>query len=53
VTHDIGEALFLADEILPIVDGRIDRGWMQRTITGAPEGNPARAARDPRLALAY
>jgi molybdate transport system ATP-binding protein len=54
VTHDIGEALFLADEIVPIVDGRIDRGWMQRTIARAPAaGNPARAAREPRLALAY
>jgi molybdate transport system ATP-binding protein len=54
VTHDIGEALFLADEILPIVDGRIDREWMQRTINREPvEGNGARAAREPRLALAY
>ncbi len=54
VTHDIGEALFLADEILPIVDGRIDRGWMQRTITPEPAtGYPARATREPRLALAY
>ena len=54
VTHDIGEALFLADEILPIVDGRIDREWMQRTITREPAaGNPARATREPRLALAY
>jgi molybdate transport system ATP-binding protein len=54
VTHDIGEALFLADEILPIVDGRIDREWMQRTIAREPvAGNPARAAREPRLALAY
>ena len=54
VTHDIGEALFLADEILPIVDGRIDREWMQRTIAReSATGNPARAAREPRLALAY
>ena len=54
VTHDIGEALFLADEILPIVDGRIDREWMQRTIAREPAaGNPARATREPRLALAY
>ncbi|MDD5099971.1 MAG: ATP-binding cassette domain-containing protein [Syntrophales bacterium] len=54
VTHDIGEALFLADEILPIVEGQIDRGWMQRTITRQPAtGNPARATREPRLALAY
>jgi molybdate transport system ATP-binding protein len=54
VTHDIGEALYLADEILPVVDGRIDRQWMQRTISREPvEGNAARAAREPRLALAY
>ena len=54
VTHDIGEALFLADEILPIVEGRIDREWMQRTIAREPAaGNAARAAREPRLALAY
>jgi molybdate transport system ATP-binding protein len=52
VTHDIGEALFLADEILPIVDGRIDRGWMQRTVAGEP-ATAARATREPRLALAY
>jgi molybdate transport system ATP-binding protein len=55
VTHDIGEALFLADEILPVVEGRIDREWMQRTIAREPAGgDPARAAtREPRLALAY
>jgi molybdate transport system ATP-binding protein len=54
VTHDIGEALFLADEILPIVEGRIDRGWMQRTIAREPAAaNPVRATREPRLALAY
>lgn len=54
VTHDIGEALFLADEILPVVDGRVDRGWMQRTIARETAAeNCARAAREPRLALAY
>ncbi len=54
VTHDIGEALFLADEILPIVDGRIDRAWMERTISREPaEGSSPRAAREPRLALVY
>jgi len=54
VTHDIHEALFLADEILPVVDGRIDRGWMQRTITREPgEGAAARGAREPRLSLVY
>jgi molybdate transport system ATP-binding protein len=54
VTHDINEALFLADEILPIVEGKKDPGWMQRTITREPgEGRATRGAREPRLALAY
>ncbi len=54
VTHDINEALFLADEILPVVDGKIDRGWMQRTISREPgEGTPTKGAREPRLALMY
>jgi molybdate transport system ATP-binding protein len=54
VTHDIGEALYLADAILPVVDGRIDREWMQRTISREPvEGGGVRAAREPRLSLAY
>jgi len=54
VTHDINEALFLADEILPVVDGKIDSGWMQRTITREPgEGTQAKGAREPRLSLAY
>jgi molybdate transport system ATP-binding protein len=54
VTHDIHEALFLADEILPVVDGKIDRDWMQRTITREPgEGVTAKGAREPRLSLVY
>jgi len=54
VTHDINEALFLADEMLPVVDGKIDAGWMQRTITREPSaGQPPRGAREPRLALVY
>ena len=54
VTHDINEALFLADEILPIVEGKIDKGWMQRTIASAPStAVSSRAVRQPRLALAY
>lgn len=28
VTHDLQEALFLADELLPVVRGRIDRQWL-------------------------
>jgi molybdate transport system ATP-binding protein len=54
VTHDIHEALFLADEILPVVDGKIDRGWMQRTITREPgEAVQTKGAREPRLSLVY
>jgi len=54
VTHDINEALFLADEILPVVDGKNDDSWMQRMITREPSDvSSARAAREPRLALVY
>lgn len=54
VTHDINEALYLADEILPLVEGRIDRGWLQRTIAGVPPAEAApKAARQQRLALVY
>jgi molybdate transport system ATP-binding protein len=54
VTHDINEALFLADEIMPVVDGKNDDGWMQRTISRqSEEGSPTRGAREPRLALVY
>jgi molybdate transport system ATP-binding protein len=54
VTHDITEALYLADEILPVVEGKIDNQWMQRMISGAPlEEVTLRAARKPRLALVY
>lgn len=54
VTHDINEALFLADEIMPVVEGKNDDGWMQRTISRqSEEGSPTRGAREPRLALVY
>ena len=55
VTHDVNEALYLADEILPLVDGRVDREWMQRSIerVDARRSDRARAVRDPRLSLAY
>ncbi|PKN04499.1 MAG: molybdenum ABC transporter ATP-binding protein [Deltaproteobacteria bacterium HGW-Deltaproteobacteria-9] len=54
VTHDINEALFLADEILPVVDGKADHGWMQRTITREPGSQAvSRGAREPRLSLVY
>jgi molybdate transport system ATP-binding protein len=50
VTHDINEALYLADEIIPVVDGKTDHGWMQRTVK---HDQPVKAARETRLALAY
>ncbi|MBN2362663.1 ATP-binding cassette domain-containing protein [candidate division WOR-3 bacterium] len=54
VTHDINEALFLADEMLPIVDGKIDKEWDQQLLnTEADEGKVNKAAREPKLALAY
>ena len=53
VTHDIAEAFALADNLLPIVEGKIDNGWLQRSISSAPStGAPAKAARATRLALA-
>jgi molybdate transport system ATP-binding protein len=54
VTHDITEALYLADEILPVVEGKTDDQWMQRMITREPSSEVAlRAAREPRLTLVY
>lgn len=50
VTHDINEALFLADEILPVVDGKTDYDWMKRTMKS---DQTLKAARETRLALAY
>jgi molybdate transport system ATP-binding protein len=53
VTHDIQEAFALADEILPVVEGKIDKGWLQRAISSIPStGAPVRAVRAQRLALA-
>ncbi len=55
VTHDVNEALYLADDLLPLVDGRVDRQWMQRSIAraDAPRSDRTRAIREPRLSLAY
>jgi molybdate transport system ATP-binding protein len=54
VTHDITEALYLADEILPVVEGKIDDQWMQRMIAREPSAEVSiRAARKPRLSLVY
>jgi ABC-type proline/glycine betaine transport system ATPase subunit len=38
VTHDIREALFLADEILPIVNGRVFHKWLLQFMLTAKEG---------------
>ncbi len=32
VTHDLNEALFLADELLPLVRGQIDREWLSASL---------------------
>jgi len=54
VTHDIQEAFSPAGEILPVAGGKIDKGWLQRSISSAPStGAPAKAARATRLALAF
>ena len=54
VTHDITEALYLADEIMPVVDGKKDDQWMHRIISREPSAEVSvRAAREPRLALVY
>ena len=54
VTHDIQEAYALADGIVSIVDGQIDKGWLQRTLASVQSiGGYPRAARVERLSLAY
>jgi len=54
VTHDIHEALFIADSILPIVDGKVDRDWLEQIASPAsPLGVQPRATREPKLALVY
>ena len=54
VTHDVTEALFIGNTILPIVAGSVDREWMERIVapaTGTDAGT--KAARTTKLALAY
>ncbi|MDD5532038.1 MAG: ATP-binding cassette domain-containing protein, partial [Syntrophales bacterium] len=54
VTHDIHEALFMADEILPVVDGRIERDWLEKIISPASSsGAQTKALREPKLSLVY
>jgi molybdate transport system ATP-binding protein len=38
VTHDIREALFLADEILPVVKGRVYHKWLLQFMLTAKDG---------------
>lgn len=56
VTHDISEALAIADVVVPIVSGRIDRSWIERPRNGK-EGEDQilqpKAARKHRLSLVY
>lgn len=54
VTHDITEALFIGNTVLPIVDGAVDRNWMERIVEyAAGAGSQAKAARAPKLSLVY
>jgi molybdate transport system ATP-binding protein len=54
VTHDITEALYLADELLPVVDGKIDDQWMKKMVVREPVADVAlRAAREQKLSLVY
>ena len=54
VTHDVTEALFIGNTVLPIVAGSVDREWMERIVApGNEPGTRARAVRATKLALAY
>lgn len=54
VTHDITEALFIGNSILPVVDGIVDVNWMERIVEfAANSGLQQKAARAPKLSLAY
>lgn len=55
VTHDINEALAMGDDIIPLVDGKIDSDWIQQPEEGERRSNviTIKAARKTRLTLAY
>jgi molybdate transport system ATP-binding protein len=56
VTHDINEALSMADDILPIVNGQVEKSWLRRSsekAAGTDNVITLKAARSPRLSLAY
>jgi molybdate transport system ATP-binding protein len=53
VTHDIDEALFLADEILPVVKGKVEKDWMTRMSSREQTaGQPLKPWRKSRLPVA-
>ena len=54
VTHDISEAFALADDLLPVAEGKVDRGWLQSTVSSAESvGKSTKAVRTQKLALAF
>lgn len=54
VTHDVTEALYMADVILPVVDGKIDRDWLEEITSASGTRNLlAKAVREPKLSLAF
>lgn len=55
VTHDISEALAIADVIVPIVSGKVDRSWIERPRNEIHEEQALhpKAARKHRLSLVY
>lgn len=54
VTHDVTEALFIGNTVLPIVAGSVDREWMERILAPASgTASGTKAARTTKLALAY
>jgi len=54
VTHDVNEALYLADVMLPVVKGRVDPGWLDDlTNTSFTHKRRLKAARERKLSLMY
>jgi len=50
VTHDLNEAFFLADELIPVVEGKMNKRWMQMMIkVEQSEALPVPPVRAPRL----
>ncbi len=44
ITHDLDEACFLGDSILPIVQGKITPGWLESRLRGEEESRAATVA---------